>query len=105
MSNAQVRARRTLDLLGTDFATGRAELAQAFREEAQRAVAEQLAAGLSVYSCGTGAETGKLFVRLPNGRRFEYRVLPDGTEEIIRVANLPLWVVTNLGTLLQRGQE
>ena len=84
MRDAQVRDQWTLDLLGADFAAGREDLAQAFREEAQHAVAEQPAAGLPVYSCGIGAETGKLFVRVPASRRFEYRILPGGTEEILR---------------------
>jgi len=81
----QVAGPPVLDLLGADFVAGRDELARLFREGAQRAVAEQLAAGRPVFSCGTmGDEAGKLFIRTPDGRRFEYRLCPDGSREIVR---------------------
>jgi hypothetical protein len=44
----------------------------------------QRAAGTILYSCGTGADSGRLFLQRPDGRRFEYRLRDDGSEEIIR---------------------
>lgn len=84
MSNARVRDRRTADLLGADFATGREELARAFREEAQRVVDEHLTAGRVVYGCGIGDDADRLFMLTPDGKRYEYRIRPDGTREIVR---------------------
>lgn len=85
MRKVQVTDPPMLDLLGADFVAGRDELARLFREGAQRAVAEQLAAGRPVFSRGTmGDEAGKLFIRNPDGRRFEYRLCPDGSREIVR---------------------
>lgn len=85
MRKVQVTDPRVLDLLGADFVAGRDGLARLFREGAQRAVAEQLAGGRPVFSPGTmGDETGKLFMRTPDGRRFEYRMYPDGSREIVR---------------------
>ncbi len=60
------------------------ELARLFREAAQQAVAAHLAAGRPVYYGGEGDEAGKLFMRLPDGRRFEYRLRVGGTPEIVR---------------------
>jgi hypothetical protein len=67
-----------------DALADRERFMRLFREGVQREVAEQLAAGLTIYSGGTGAEEGKLFIHTPDGRRFEYRVREDGTREIVR---------------------
>jgi hypothetical protein len=72
------------DLLGTEFAAWRRDLLHRFREEVQRAVAAQLAAGHTIYYCGTGDEAGRLFMHTPDDRRFEYRIRADGTREIVR---------------------
>ena len=50
----------------------------------QRVVAAQLAAGHTIYYCGTGDEAGRLFMHTPDDRRFEYRIRVDGTREIVR---------------------
>jgi hypothetical protein len=50
----------------------------------QQDLSAQRAAGATLYSCGTGADTGRLFLQRPNGRRFEYRIRDDGSEGIIR---------------------
>jgi hypothetical protein len=60
------------------------QLAQA---EVRRQIEEHLAAGRPVYCVGTGADSGKLFQHLPDGRRCEVQVLEDGTIE--RVCQLP----------------
>jgi hypothetical protein len=57
------------------------EAAQAAVAEA---VADHLAAGRPVFYGGSGENAGKLFMLLPDGRRFEYRRRPDGSREIIR---------------------
>ena len=45
----------------------------------------QRRAGRTLYYCGTsGDDAGKLFMHTPEGRRFEYRTLPDGSREIVR---------------------
>jgi hypothetical protein len=81
----QVAGPPVFDVLGADFVAGRDELARLFREGAQRAVAEQLAAGRTVFSRGTTSdEAGKLFMRTPDVRRFEYRMCLDGSREIVR---------------------
>jgi hypothetical protein len=60
------------------------ELARLFRDAAQQAIAAHLAAGRPVYYGGSGAESGRLFMRLPDGRRFEYSLRMDGMPEIVR---------------------
>ena len=60
------------------------ELMRRFRAGVRRALATQLSSGHPVYSGGTGAEAGRLFVHLPDGRTCEYRVREDGTHEIVR---------------------
>jgi hypothetical protein len=72
------------DLLGTDLTACRRDLLHRFREEVQREVAAQLAAGHIIYYCGTGDEAGRLFMHTPDDRRFEYRIRADGTREIVR---------------------
>jgi hypothetical protein len=71
------------DLPGTELAACRRDLLHRFREEVQREVAAQLAAGHTIYYCGTGDEAGKLFMHTPDDRRFEYRIRADGTREIV----------------------
>jgi len=45
----------------------------------------QRRAGRTLYSCGTsGDDAGKLFMHTPEGRRSEYRILPDGSREFVR---------------------
>jgi hypothetical protein len=45
----------------------------------------QRRAGRTLYYCGTGGDdAGKLFMHTPEGRRFEYRIVPDGSREIVR---------------------
>lgn len=45
----------------------------------------QRRAGRTLYSCGSlGDDAGKLFMHTPEGRRFEYRILTDGSREIVR---------------------
>jgi hypothetical protein len=68
----------------TDFMADPDEMMRLFREGVQREIAEQLAAGQTVYYCSTQDNLGKLFMLRPDGRRFEYRVLEDGTREIVR---------------------
>lgn len=54
------------------------------REYLRRELAAHLAAGYPVYSGGTGPEAGMLIVRMPDGRRYEFRGREDGTDEIVR---------------------
>lgn len=84
MSEQRALVPFSLDLLGTDFALGRDLLIRRFREQVRHDIAAQLAAGHTIYSCGTGDEAGKLFMHTPDGRRFEYRLRADGTREIVR---------------------
>ena len=63
---------------------GHAEIMALARAAVQDAVAEHLAAGFPVFSCGIGEAAEKLFMLMPDGRRFEYRMREDGTREIIR---------------------
>lgn len=60
------------------------EIEAAAQAAVAEAVADHLAAGFPVFSCGLGEDAGKLFMDLPDGRRFEYRKRLDGTREIIR---------------------
>lgn len=71
-------------LADTDTFPSDKELERLFQEAVQGAVAAHLADGSPIYYGGTGAEAGKLFMRLPGGRRFEYRLHEDGTREVIR---------------------
>ena len=72
------------DLLGTALTPCRRDLLHRFREEVQREVAAQLAAGQTIYYGGAGDEAGRLFMHTPDDRRFEYRIRADGTREIVR---------------------
>lgn len=60
------------------------ELMRRFRTYVRRDLATQLAAGHPVYYGGIGEDADKLFVHLPDGRRFEYHVTTDGAHEMIR---------------------
>jgi len=66
------------------FGPNHNEAMRLFREGVQREIAEQLAAGLTVYYCSTQDHPGKLFMLRPDGRRFEYRILEDGSRAIVR---------------------
>lgn len=59
------------------------ELVRRFRKGVRRAVALQLSHGHPVYSGGAGADAGKLFMRMPDGRLLEYRADPDGTRTVL----------------------
>jgi hypothetical protein len=62
-----------------------AALAERLCQEAvQRQIACDLAAGHPIPYAGTGAEAGKVFQRLPDGRRIEIRVREDGSAEFVR---------------------
>ncbi len=67
-----------------DLTVSRDEFMRRFRAGVRRELATQLSAGHPVYYGGIGAEAGTLFVHGPDGRRFEYHVLEDGTHELIR---------------------
>lgn len=84
MAEQRVTPPMVHDASSGDFAASRDELVRLFQGEVRRETATQLAAGRIVYYCGTGDEAGKLFMHTPDGRRFEYRVYPDGTHEIVR---------------------
>jgi hypothetical protein len=60
------------------------ELLRLFQAGVQRAVADHLSAGHTVYYGGTGSDAGRLFLQTPDGRHFEYRMREDGTREVIR---------------------
>lgn len=60
------------------------ELDAIVRAAVERAVERQLAAGYPVYSSGIGADADKLYMDLPDGRRFQYDVDGDGRPVIIR---------------------
>lgn len=72
------------DILGADFAAGRDLLMRRFRAQVRHDISAQIAAGYTIYSCGTGDQAGQLFMHTPDGRRFEYRLRADGTREIVR---------------------
>jgi len=57
------------------------EITRLFQEGAREVVAAHLAAGRPVYY---GDDNGKLFMWMPDGRRFEYRRWVDGSPEIVR---------------------
>ncbi len=67
-----------------DVSVERHELVRRFRQGIRRAVARQLAHGQSIHYGGSGDDAGRLFMRTPDGRRFEYRVCDDGTHEVLR---------------------
>ncbi len=78
----QLTAAPSLDDL---FGPNRDKVMRLLREDVQRELAAQRAAGHTTYYCGTmGDEAGKLFMHTPDDRRFEYRVLEDGTHDIVR---------------------
>lgn len=67
------------------FGPNRSEVMRLLREDVQRELASQRAAGTTTYYCGTtGEDAGKLFMHTPDDRRFEYRVRQDGAREIVR---------------------
>lgn len=72
------------DVAMADLTASREELVHRFRVGVRRELATQLSSGHPIFYCGLGEETGKLFMRMPDGRRFEYRVTEDGTREIVR---------------------
>ena len=80
----EMAASAQADLLQGDVLARRDEIVRRFRAGVQAEVAAQLAAGHPVFSCGLGADTGKLFMDMPDGRRFEYQVRADGTRDIVR---------------------
>lgn len=84
MASSETMGTEKLDLFGADFVKSGKEIERLFREQVQRDIAEHLAAGRPVYYGGIGAEANKLFVHMPDGRRFEYRVREDRTREIMR---------------------
>jgi len=84
MASSETIPARKLDVLGADFVEGRDEMTRLFQEQVRQDIAEHLAAGRPVYYGGTGVEAGKLFVQEPDGRHYEYRVLEDGSREIVR---------------------
>lgn len=55
-----------------------------FQEAVREAVAAHLAAGRPVYYGGQGPDEGRLYMRLPDGRRFEYVRRADGSRDIVR---------------------
>jgi len=73
-----------LALPEADASVDRDELLHRFRRGVRRAVARQLAHGHPIYYGGSGDDAGRLFMRTPDGRRFEYRVCEDGTREVLR---------------------
>jgi len=62
-------------------------LLQIFRAAVREEVAAHLAAGHPVFSCGLGDEAGKLFMRMPDRRRFEICPHTDGSYDILREAD------------------
>ena len=60
------------------------ELLRRFRSRVRQEIATHLSSGQPIYYCGLGEDAGKLFMRLPDGRRVEYRLAEDGTREIVR---------------------
>lgn len=84
MSDQSIPVSVLLNPVIADPTTNRDEMMRRFNEGVQRELAEQLAAGYTIYYGGTGDGAGKLFMHTPDGRRFEYRVLEDGTREIVR---------------------
>lgn len=75
---------RTDPWAATEFTRWVALAGELSREEVQREIAAHLAAGQPVYYGGVGDEAGKVFQHLPDGRRFEVRVLDDGSVERLR---------------------
>jgi len=67
-----------------DVSVDREELMHRFRRGVRRAVALQLAHGHPIHYGGSGDDAGRLFMRTPDGRRFEYRVCENGTHEVLR---------------------
>jgi hypothetical protein len=86
MSDHALAADETMEVSAADLTAGRAEMLRRFRSGVRREVATHLSTGHPVFSCGLGDETGHLFMRLPDGRRLEYRVAADGTREIVHDA-------------------
>ena len=67
------------------FSPRRAEVLCHVRGAVRREIADHLAAGYTVYYCGTsGEDAGKLFMHRLGDCRFEYRIRTDGTREIVR---------------------
>lgn len=72
------------DVVLLDLSVNDDELLRRFRVRVRQEIATHLSSGQPIYYCGLGDDTGKLFMRLPDGRRFEYRLANDGTRVIIR---------------------
>lgn len=83
MDTGEVLDDSTLYVPTCDDIPGDEEVLRLFREEARRRVERQLAAGRPVYFSGIGPEAHKLYLHLPNGRCFQYRVAADGQREIV----------------------
>ncbi len=71
------------DLPLVDLSVGN-DLLHRFQSQVRQEIATHLAEGRPVYGCGLGQETGVLYMRLPDGRRVEYRYAADGTRQIVR---------------------
>jgi hypothetical protein len=84
MMSEQARRPAEMDVVQADLTASRDELIRRFRLGVRRELAMQLSSGHPIYYGGTGAEAGKLFVHLPDGRRFEYRITESGVREMIR---------------------
>ena len=68
------------DFIGADKAQLQATLA-GIRDDLDA----QRRAGRTLYYCGTSEDAaGKLFMHTPEGRRFEYHILADGSRETVR---------------------
>lgn len=72
-----------VDLLTDGFVTRRSDLLRAASEGVQRIVALQREAGHPTYYSGVGDQSDRLYMHLPDGRRYEYRVHADGVREIV----------------------
>ena len=71
-------------LLAQPFPAGHEEMMLQIRKHVRQVIDQQLASGHNAYYGGTGADAGRLYLRTPDGRRFEYRVHSDGTREMVR---------------------
>jgi hypothetical protein len=84
MAEDKAPAATTHDLLEGDLLANTPEIERRFREQVRREVAAHLAAGRPVFYGGLGEDAGKLFMLMPDGQRYEYRLRDDGTREIVR---------------------
>lgn len=72
------------DAILVDLSVSDDEMLRRFRSRVRQEIATHLSLGQPIYYSGLGEETGKLFIRYPDGRRVEYRIAPDGTREVVR---------------------